>query len=134
MSAPASKTLPSSFSSWPGAKSQLRGGRITPSGMVFTYELARDHGPEDVVGAFPDRHQRRIPVKPLDLVLGRVSVSAVDAHGLEGRLYADLRGVELRHPCLEVGAPPRVERRRRPPREQPRRLHLGRHVRELQLD
>src|SRR5258706_3653389 len=97
MSAPASKTLPSSFSSWPGAKSQLRGGRIAPSRMVFTHELAGDHGPEDIVRAFPNRHQGRIPVKALDLVLGGVAVSAVDAHPLEGRLDADLGGVELRH-------------------------------------
>src|ERR1700674_4313059 len=137
-SAPSSNTWPSSFSLCPGAKSQLRGDRVTPPpaglGNVFTYELAGDHGSEDVVGALADRHQRSIPVKPLDLVLGRVAVSAVDAHRLERCPDADLRGVELRHPGLEVSAPARVERRGRPPGEETRGLHLGRHVGELQLD
>src|SRR5216683_1776861 len=137
-SAPASNTRRKSFSLCPGAKSQLRGDRVTPPperlGNVFTYQLARDHCPEDVVGAFADRHQRRVPIEPLDLILGRVAIAAMDAHRRERRLDADLGRVQLRHPGLEVGPPSRIERRRCPPCQQPRRLHLGRHVCELELD
>src|SRR6266852_5128697 len=137
-SAPASNTRRSSFSLCPGAKSQLRGERVTPPparlGNVFTDELARDHCPEDVVGALADRHQRRIPIEALDLIFGRIAVAAMDAHRLQRCLDADLRGVELGHPCFEVGPPPRIERRCCPPGQQARGLHLGRHVRELQLD
>src|SRR5450759_1661493 len=104
------------------------------SGMIVTDELAGDHGAEDVVRALADRHQRRVAVKPLDLVFGGVAVSTVDTHGLERGGDADLGRVELRHPGLEVGAPAGVERGGRPPREEPRRLHLCRHVRQLQLD
>src|SRR5260370_2371786 len=136
-SAPASNTRRKSFSLCPGAKSQLRGDRVTPPparlGNVFTDELARDHCPQDVVGALADRHQRRIPIEALDLIFGRITVAAVDSHRLQRCLDADLRGVELCHPCFEVGPPPRVERRCRPPGQQARGLHLGRHVRELQL-
>src|SRR4029077_10166831 len=60
--------------------------------------------------------------------------AAMDAHRLQRRLDAYLRGIELRHTGLEVGPTPRVERRCRPPGQQARGLHLGRHVRELQLD
>ena len=51
-----------------------------PSEMIFTDELPRDYSPQDLVGALADRHQRRVPIEPLDLVLGRVAVTAVDAH------------------------------------------------------
>src|SRR6266851_6387539 len=137
-SAPASNTRRKSFSLCPGAKSQLRGDRVTPPparlGNVFTYELARDHCPEDVIGAFADGHQRRVTIETLDLVLGRVAVAAVDAHRLERRLDAHLRCVKLGHPRFEVGPPSRVEGRGGPPRQQPRGLDLGRHIRQLQLD
>src|SRR5260370_4572309 len=137
-SARASNTRRKSFSLCPGAKSQRRGERVTPPparlGNVFTDELARDHGPEDVVGALADRHQRRIAIEALDLIFGRITVAAVYAHRLQRCLDADLRGVELRHPRFEVGPPPRVEGGCRPPGQQARGLHLGRHVRELQLN
>src|SRR5260370_1240938 len=94
-SAPASNTRRKSFSLCPGAKSQLRGERVTPPparlGNVFTDELARDHCPEDVVGALADRHERRIPIEALDLIFGRIAVAAVDAHRLERCFDADLR-------------------------------------------
>src|ERR1700681_2180357 len=117
-SAPTSKTLPSSFSSCPGAKIQLLGGRIARSGMVIADKLTRDHGAQDVVGTLADRHQRRVAVKALDLVLGRVTVPAVDAHRLERGFDADLGGVELRHAGLEVRPPAGVECGGRPPREE----------------
>src|ERR1700682_4204519 len=72
-SAATSNTWPRSFSLCPGAKSQLLGDRVTPppAGLrnVLTDELARDHGPQDVVRALADRHQRRVPVEPLDFIL-----------------------------------------------------------------
>src|SRR5450759_3162797 len=102
--------------------------------MVFADELAGDDGPEDVVGALPDRHQGRIPIETFDLILRRIAVTAVDPHRLERRSDADLVGVELCHTRLEVGPPAGVERGGGPPGEQARRLDFGRHVRELQLD
>src|SRR5450759_3554387 len=78
--------------------------------LVFTDELAGDHGPEDVVGAFADSHQGSVAVEALDLVLGRIAVTAVDPHRLERGSDADLGGVKLRHAGLEVGPPARVER------------------------
>src|SRR5258708_24501129 len=108
-SAPASKTWTKSFSLCPGAKSQLRGDRVTPPpaglGNVFTHQLAGNHCSEDVVGALTDRHQRGIPVEALDLVLGRIAVPAVDAHRLQLRLDAHLRGIWLPHAGLELSAP-----------------------------
>src|SRR5207245_5082513 len=83
--------------------------------VVRTIETTRDDRPQDVVGSFPDSHQGRIAVEPLDLVFGRVAVAAVDAHRLQGGLDADLRGVELRHSGFEVGPLPGVKGRRGPP-------------------
>src|ERR1700686_3910391 len=60
------------------------------SGVVLTDELAGDDGPEDVIGALADRHQGRVAVETLDLVLGRIAISTVDAHRLERRLDAHL--------------------------------------------
>src|SRR5260370_7659344 len=103
-SAPASNTRRKSFSLCPGAKSQLRGERVTPPparlGNVFTDELARDHCPEDVVGALADRHQRRIPIEALDLIFGRIAVAAVDAHRLPQSFHAALRTADLRPPAF----------------------------------
>lgn len=49
---PPSNTLPSSFSSCPGANNQFR----MESAMVFTHELAGDDSAKDVGRAFRDRH------------------------------------------------------------------------------
>ncbi len=54
--------------------------------------------------ALADQEQRRVAVEALDLVLLRVAVAAVDAEALLDALLAGLRGEELRHPGLEVGA------------------------------
>src|SRR5260370_11748284 len=82
-SAPASNTRRSSFSLCPGAKSQLRGERVTPPparlGNVLTDELARDHCPEDVIGPLADRHHRPIPIEPLYLIFRPIPLAARDA-------------------------------------------------------
>jgi len=44
------------FSSYPCAKSPLRGAWVASSGMVFTHKLAGDHGAEDIVRTFADCH------------------------------------------------------------------------------
>src|SRR5581483_6470365 len=93
-----------------------------------------DHHALDLGRSLADQEQRRVAVEALDLVLLRVAVAAVDAEGLLDDLLARLRGEELRHPRLEVGALARVLHARRLEREHPRRLDLRRHVGELELD
>src|SRR5206468_12717305 len=56
--------------------------------VVRTVWRTRDDLSQDVVGSFPDSHQGRIAVEPLDLVFGRVPApkrrlrsSAISTHG-----------------------------------------------------
>jgi hypothetical protein len=58
----------------------------------------------------------------------------VDPHRLEGDLLRCLRCEQLRHARLEVRSLPPVFRLRRLDHQQPRRLGLRRHLRELELD
>src|ERR1700680_1199863 len=99
-SAPASKTLDRSFWSCPGANSQLRGVRFDSSTLIAN-QLACDHRAENVVGPLANRHQRRVPIEPFDIELGRVTVSAMYSHGFERGFDADLGGVELGHARLQ---------------------------------
>ena len=69
--------------SGPGATS-----RSAPSGpprwcsdLVPLQQLLADHHALDLRGALADQQQRRVAVEPLDLVLLRVAVAAVDAEG-----------------------------------------------------
>src|SRR4051794_30887885 len=102
--------------------------------LVALQELLADHHALDLGRALADQEQRGVAVEPLDLVLLRVAVAAVDAEGVLHDLLAGLRGEQLRHAGLEVGALAGVLEPRRLAREEPRRLHLGGHVGELELD
>src|SRR2546423_13583806 len=74
------------------------------SDLVALEELLADDHPLDLRRALSDEEQRRVAVQALDLVLLRVSVAPVDAEGVLDDLLARLRGEELGHPRLEVGA------------------------------
>src|ERR687896_1875586 len=116
----------------------MRGGlprRAGPeSDLVPLQELAPDHHALDLRGALADQQQRRVAVQALDLVLLGVAVAAVDAERVLDDLLAGLRREQLRHAGLEVRALAGVLHPRRLEREQARRLDLGRHVGELELD
>src|SRR3954452_18517038 len=102
--------------------------------LVPLEELLADHHALDLRGALADQQQGRVAVEALDLVLLRVAVAAVDPEGLLDALLARLRGEQLRHPSLQVGALAGVLHPGRLAGEQARGLDLGRHVGELELD
>src|SRR6202012_5495364 len=81
-----------------------------------------------------DPQQRRVPVQPLDLVLLGVAVAAMDPQRLLDTEAPGLRREQLRHPRLDIRALARVLQARRAPGQQPRRLDLGSHVGELELN
>src|SRR5680860_1667375 len=72
--------------------------------LVPLQKLLADHHALDLRGPLADQQQRRVAVEALDLVLLRVAVAAVDADALLDALLAGLRGEQLGHPGLEVGA------------------------------
>src|SRR5436190_5407768 len=102
--------------------------------LVPLQELLADNHALDLGGALADQEQRRVAVEALYLVLLGVAVAAVDAEALLDALLAGLRGEQLRHPGLEVGALAGVLHPRRLAREESCCLDLGRHVGELELD
>src|SRR3954465_1760268 len=104
------------------------------SDLVPLQQLAPDHHALDLRGALADQQQRRVAVEPLDLVLLRVAVAAVDAEAFFDAVLAGLRGEELGHPGLEVGALAGVLHPRRFAGDEAGGLELGRHVGELELD
>src|SRR5205085_14590 len=97
-------------------------------------ELAADHHALDLRGPLADQKQRRVAIEALDLVLLGVAVAAVDAQALLHAEVPRLRGEELGHPSLEVGALARILQAAGAQRQQPRGLDLRRHVGELELD
>src|SRR5688572_18547516 len=111
-----------------------RRGRGPRSALVALEQLLPDDHPLDLRGALADQEQRRVAVEALDLVLLGVAVAAVDAERVLDDLLAGLRGEQLGHAGLEVGALPRVLHPRGLEREQARGLDLRRHVGELELD
>src|SRR6476661_7204028 len=102
--------------------------------LVSLEELLADNHALDLGGSLADQQQRRVAVEALDLVLLRVAVAAVDAEALLDALLAGLRGEELGHAGLEVGADAGVLHLRRFAGDQAGRLDLGGHVGELELD
>src|SRR3954452_21652364 len=118
------------FSTW-----ALVSGEDTPaSDLVALQELAADHHALDLRGALADQQQRRVAVQALDLVFLGVAVAAVDAERVLDALLAGLGREQLRHPGLDVRALARVLHARGLEHQQPRRLDLGGHVGELELD
>src|SRR5436305_1933814 len=102
--------------------------------LVALEQFAADHHALDLGRALADQEQRSVAVEALDLVLLRVAVAAVDAERVLHDLLAGLRGEQLRHAGLEVGALAGVLQPRGLAGEEACRLHLGGHVRELELD
>src|SRR5256884_9156881 len=93
------------------------------SDLVALEELLTDDHPLDLRRAFSDKEQRRVAVQALDLVLLRVPVAPVDAEGVLDDLLAGLRGEELGHPRLEVGALAGVLEAGRPEGQEARGRH-----------
>src|SRR6476469_7729927 len=102
--------------------------------LVPLQQLLADNHALDLRGPLADQQQRRVAVEALDLVLLRVAVATVDAEALLDALLAGLRGEQLRHPRLEVGALAGVLQARGLAGEEAGGLHLGGHVGELELD
>src|SRR5947209_20520598 len=84
------------------------------SDRVALQELAADDHALDLGGALADQQQRRVAVQPLDLVLLRVAVAAVDAERLLDAEAPRLGGEQLGHPRLQVRALAGVLQARRP--------------------
>src|SRR5438876_1236321 len=87
---------------------RTRAGLVTWLDPVSLEQLLPDHHALDLGRALADQEQRRVAVEPLDLVLLRVAVPAVDPEGVLDDLLADLGGEQLRHARLEVGPLARV--------------------------
>src|SRR5258708_1624060 len=113
---------------------RIRSGVEANLNLVPLQELLADHHALDLRGSLADQEQRRVAVKALDLVLLRVAVAAVNAKALLDALLAGLRGEQLRHPSLEIGALAGVLHPRRFAGDETGRLDLGRHVGELELN
>src|SRR5919109_3312527 len=97
-------------------------------------DRARDHEPLDLARPLVDLGDLRVAVVALDRELLRVPVAAEDLDRLAGLPPRRLRGEELRLRALLAVRPALLLQPRRPIDEQPRRVDLGRHVRELPLD
>src|SRR6476620_4680911 len=82
----------------------MRSFAASSSDLVPLEELLADNHALDLRGSLADQQQRRVAVEALDLVLLRVAVAAVDAEAFLDAVLAALRGEELGHPGLEVGA------------------------------
>src|SRR5882757_6063749 len=104
------------------------------SDLVALEDLFADHHALDLGGPLADQEERGIAVEALDLVLLRVAVATVDAEGVLDVFLPRLRGQELRHAGLEVGALAGVLHPRRFAGDQAGRLQARRHVGELELD
>src|SRR3954447_20418304 len=102
--------------------------------LVPLEELLADNHALDLGGSLADQQQRRVAVEALDLVLLRVAVATVDAEAFFDAVLAGLRGEELGHPGLEIGALAGVLHSRRFAGDEAGGLELGRHVGELELD
>src|SRR5882757_6726919 len=104
------------------------------SDLVPLKDLFADHHALDLGGPLADQKEWGVAVEALDLVLLRVAVAAVDAERVLDVFLPRLRGEELGHPGLEVGALAGVLHPRRFAGDQAGRLQARRHVGELELD
>ena len=108
----------------------LARGQRAEALAVAVEQAPRDDQSLDLVGAFPDDHERRVAVEALEPEIGALARRSRDAHGAGGRLLGRLRGVELGDARLEVAALAPVLHAGRPVRHEPGRLHAGRDVAE----
>src|SRR5829696_1032338 len=126
----------SSWKRWtaPSMSVLVSAGVTRPLDLVALQELLPDHHALDLGRALADQEQWCVAIEPLDLVLLRVAVAAVDAEGVLDDFLPRLRRVQLRHAGLEVRTLAGVLEPRRLEGEQARGLDLGRHVGQLELD
>ena len=101
--------------------------------MALQQRLADNH-PLNLGSSLADQQQRRVAVEPLNLILLRVAVAAVNAERLLNAEAAGLGGEELRHSSFHLGALAGVLEAGGADRKQPRCLNLRCHVGELELD
>src|SRR5262249_5696093 len=97
-------------------------------------DLAGDHETLDLRGALVDLEQLGVAHQLLDRVLLDVAVAAEDLHRVRGDLHRGVGGEALRVRRLQRRPLALVEQPRRLPDEQPRRLDLGGHVGDEEVD
>src|SRR5215510_19620 len=107
-------------------------GERLGSDVVVADEGPADDHLLDLRGALADEQQRRVPVEPLDLVLGRVAVAAVDTQAVLDNLLAVLGGEILGHASLDGGPPARLLATRRHDHQLMSCYYLGGHLGELE--
>src|SRR5229473_1344550 len=98
-------------------------------------EGAADDQALDLGGALEDREDLRVPVPALDREIAGVAVTAEHLDGLLGHPYRGLPRDQLGHGSLGVVEGDALARHpRRPPHEQPGRVHRRPHVGEHERD
>src|SRR5215217_413645 len=96
-------------------------------------QTPRDHQALYFVGSLAYGHQRGIAEVTLHVIILVVTVTTMNAHGLEAVVDAGLAGEELRHTCLEVATLAAIELLGGIPEEQTGSLDADRHIGQLQL-
>src|SRR3989449_8983438 len=94
----------------------------------------RNHDPLDLARALADFADLGIPHHPLDRVLGRVAIAAVQLDGLGRGTHAQLGGVQLRHRGLALEGVTRLFEPRGVVDQVLGRLDFRRHVGEREMD
>src|SRR5579883_362753 len=108
---------------------------LTLVGQLVAFEkLARNYQALNLAGALADQHERCVAVVAFDVKLFGVAKAAKDAHGLQGDVLAHLGGKELGHAGLQVAALAAILLARCLLDQQARRLDVGGHVGQLELD
>ena len=98
-------------------------------------EAPRDHELLDLVRPLAEDEQRRVAVEPLDDVLLRVAVAAVDAHRLQRALLPPISVAKsFAMPASRSARSPSALRRAASSISSSAAPDLGAHLRELQLD
>src|SRR3990172_8166474 len=107
---------------------------LSPRWPSRAQQLPRNHEPLDLARPLADFAQLRVAEHPLDRVVLDVSVAPVDLDRLRGHPHRRLAREQLPHRGLLLERQALILPPRRAVHEQPRRLDLHRHVRELPLD
>src|SRR5579883_1615784 len=129
------------WSAWPLERRVRTGARPGPGvdspfvGQLVAFEkLASNHQALDLAGALAYQHQRGVAVVAFDVKLSGVAKAAKDAHGLQGNVLAHLGGEKLGHAGLQVAAFAAILLACCLLDQQARRLDVGGHVGQLELD
>src|SRR3989441_4169070 len=109
--------------------------RRPPRSTLFPYTtLFRSHDALNLARAFADLADLRVPHHPLDWIIRRIAVAAVQLDGLGGGAHGQLGGEQLRHRRLLLERPAVLLEPRRVIHEVLGRLDFGRHVGEREVD